>query len=355
MSTSMPPSPAPSPDGDGDGDRDRTGTGTGTGHDAARPTRWAVVGAAGIARSVVPDMLLVPGIEVVVVHSRTRASAEELAAACGIARIHDTLEALLADPEVDAVYVATPHTLHRSQAEAALRAGKHVVCEKPLTTTAADTRALVDLARAEGRLLLEALWMAFSPGYLAVRAALDAGRIGDPRAIAVSFGFVTEEGAGRLWDPGVGGGTLLDMGVYPLAFAHGLFGAPSSVSAIGTVLPRGVDTEVAILLGWPDGRQATLACSLVAALPLGATVSGTAGRIEVDPLFLASSGLVIVPADGDAERQEHDIEGRGYVPMFRAAQEAIRAGSVECAEMPHAESVALAELTDRILADIGAR
>jgi predicted dehydrogenase len=318
----------------------------------ARPIRFGVIGAAGIARSVVPDMQLVPGLEVVAVHSRTRSSSEELASACGIPRIHDTLDALLADPEVDAVYVATPHTLHRSQAEAALRAGKHVVCEKPATTTAADTRALVDLARSAGLLFLEALWMAFSPGYLAVQEAIADGRIGDPRAISVAFGFVTEEGKGRLWDPEVGGGTVLDMGVYPLAFAHGLFGTPSTV---GTVIDGGVDTEVAILLGWPDGRHATLACSLVAALPTGATVSGTAGRIEVDPLFLASAGLAIVPVDGDPERQEHEIEGRGYVPMFRAARDAIRAGDVECDRMPHAESVALAELMDGILADIGAR
>ena len=342
MSTTMPPAPARTPDPEAGGSDD------------ARPIRFGVIGAAGIATSVVPDMLLVPGVEVVAVHSRTRASSEELAAACGIARIHDTVEALLADPEVDAVYVATPHTLHRSQAEAALRAGKHVVCEKPATTTAADTRALVELARAEGLLFLEALWMAFSPGYLAVRKAIADGRIGDPRAVSVAFGFVTD-GTGRLWDPEVGGGTLLDMGVYPLAFAHGLFGTPSSVAAVGTVVDGGVDTEVAILLGWPDGRHATLACSLVAALPTGATVSGTAGRIEVDPLFLASRALTVVPADGDPERQEHEIEGRGYVPMFRAARDAIRAGAVECAEMPHDESVALAELMDGILADIGAR
>jgi predicted dehydrogenase len=321
----------------------------------AGPLRFGVIGAAGIATSVVPDLQRVPGVEVVAVHSRSRSSSEELAAACGIPRIHDSLEALLADPEVDAVYVATPHTRHHAQAEAALRAGKHVVCEKPATTTAADTRALVEVARAEGLLFLEALWMAFSPGYLAVQEAIAEGRIGDPRAISVAFGFVTEEGKGRLWDPEVGGGTLLDMGVYPLAFAHGLFGPPSSVAAVGTVIEGGVDTEVAILLGWPDGRHATLACSLVAALPLGATVSGTAGRIEVDPLFLASPGLAIVPADGDPERREHAIEGRGYVPMFRAARDAIRAGAVECAEMPHAESIALAELMDGILARIGAR
>ncbi|RIJ51481.1 gfo/Idh/MocA family oxidoreductase [Clavibacter lycopersici] len=336
MSTTMPPTSAPA-------------------SEEARPIRFGVIGAAGIATSVVPDMQLVPGVEVVAVHSRTRSSSEQLASACGIPRIHDTLEALLADPEVDAVYVATPHTLHRAQAEAALRAGKHVVCEKPATTTAADTRALVDLARAEGLLFLEALWMAFSPGYLAVREAIADGRVGDPRTIAVAFGFVTEEGQGRLWDPEVGGGTLLDMGVYPLAFAHGLFGAPSTVAAVGTVIDGGVDTEVAILLGWPDGRQATLACSLVAALPTGATVSGTAGRMDVDPLFLASTGLTIVPADGDPERREHEIEGRGYVPMFRAARDAIRAGDVECAEMPHAASVDLAELMDGILAEIGAR
>ncbi|PPF70507.1 gfo/Idh/MocA family oxidoreductase [Clavibacter michiganensis] len=338
MSTTMPPAPS-----------------SAAAPDADRTVRWGVVGAAGIATSVVPDMLLVPGVEVVAVHSRTRASSEALAAAHGIARIHDTLEELLADDGVDAVYVATPHTLHRAQAEAALRAGKHVLCEKPATTTAADTRALVDLARAEGLLFLEAVWMAFSPGFLAVRAAIAGGRIGDPRAVSASFGFVTETGAGRLWDPAVGGGTLLDMGVYPLAFAHGLFGAPSSVAAVGTVIDGGVDTEVAILLGWPDGRQATLACSLVAALPTGATVSGTAGRIEVDPLFLASTGLAIVPADGEPERQEHEIEGRGYVPMIRAARDAIRAGRVECAEMPHAASVDLAELMDRMLAEIGAR
>ncbi|MDQ0744886.1 putative dehydrogenase [Clavibacter sp. B3I6] len=321
----------------------------------ARPLRFGVIGAAGIATSVVPDLQLVDGVEVVAVHSRSRSSSEELASACGIPRIHDSLEALLADDEVDAVYVATPHTLHRGQAEAALRAGKHVVCEKPATTTAADTRALVEIARTEGLLFLEALWMAFSPGYLAVQEAIAAGRIGDPRAISVAFGFVTAEGEGRLWDPEVGGGTLLDMGVYPLAFAHGLFGTPSSVAAVGTVVDGGVDTEVAILLGWPDGRHATLACSLVAALPLGATVSGTAGRIEVDPLFLASPGLAIVPADGDPERREHAIEGRGYVPMFRAARDAIRAGAVECAEMPHAESIGLAELMDGILERIGAR
>jgi predicted dehydrogenase len=165
MSMTMPPYPA-TPHGGGDG-----------GAAAGDPIRFGVIGAAGIARSVVPDMQLVPGVEVVAVHSRSHASSAALANACGIPRIHDTLDALLADPEVDAVYVATPHTLHRSQAEAALRAGKHVVCEKPATTTAADTRALVDLARSEGLLFLEALWMAFSPGYLAVQEAIADGRI----------------------------------------------------------------------------------------------------------------------------------------------------------------------------------
>jgi predicted dehydrogenase len=321
----------------------------------ARPTRWGVIGAAGIATSVVPDMQRVPGVEVVAVHSRSRSSSEELAAACGIPRIHDTLEALLADDGIDAVYVATPHGLHRAQAAAALRAGKHVVCEKPTTTSAADTRALVEIARAEGLLLLEALWMAFSPGFRAVRDAIAADEIGDARTIHASFGFPTETGAGRLWDPAVGGGSLLDMGVYPLAFAHGLFGPPSSVAATGRVIEGGVDTEVAILLGWDDGRQALLGSSLVAALPTGATVSGTGGRIEVEAPFLAAPGITVRSGDAEPVRRASEIEGRGYVPMFRAAQEAIRAGAVECAEMPHAESVALAELMDGILERIGAR
>lgn len=317
---------------------------------------WGILGTGGIARSFTLD-LQGAGLRVVAAGSRDADKAAAFAAGLGLERAHGSYEALCADPGVDIVYVATPHPLHHANSLLALRAGKHALVEKPFTINAREARELVAEARARGLFLMEAMWTRFLPGIDRLRAAIAAGRIGEIRAVLADHQQnLPFERAPRLHLPELGGGALLDLGVYPISFAHMLLGKPERILAAARLTERGVDEQVSLSLGWADGAQASLHAGMVAAGPNRAAVIGTRGRIELDPVWYAASPWTLFSAEGLVlERAEGKTRGRGMEHEALEAERCVAAGLLESPLMGHAASLEVMEIMDEARRQVGLR
>ncbi|ONI78717.1 oxidoreductase [Actinosynnema sp. ALI-1.44] len=316
-------------------------------------TRWGVVATGRIADVVTSDMALVPDVEVLAVSSRSTHKAEEFAREHGIPRFYGDYHDLLADPDVDVVYVATPHSSHYIVARNALLAGKAVLCEKPITVGMKDAEKLVDLARKQNVFLMEAMWTRFNPLVKLIRDLVTDGAIGTVRSVHADFGApFAHDPAHRLWDPAAGGGSLLDLGVYPVSFAHMLLGEPKSVAVQGTLID-GVDAEAALMLRYPDGVFAQLSSSLVGYYPIAATIVGTAGRIEIPPVFYRPTEFTVVRPGQDDEKHALELAGHGYQYQIAEVVERVTAGEVESPHMPLDETLAVMRTLTEALDKLG--
>jgi predicted dehydrogenase len=254
----------------------------------SEPLRWGVIGTGGIAATFAADLELTDSGRVVAVGSRRMDTAERFAERFAVPNRHASVEALVADPAVDVVYVATPHPLHHAQAQLALRAGKPVLVEKAFTMNAAQARDLVALARAEGLFLMEAMWTRFLPHIAQIRDLLAQGALGEIVSVTADHGqWFAQDRDFRLFAPELGGGALLDLGVYPVSFASMVLGAPQRVLSLVTPAFTGVDGQTSMLLGYATGAQAILTCTLSARSPTRAAIVGTEARIEIDGDFYA--------------------------------------------------------------------
>ncbi|SDF15507.1 Predicted dehydrogenase [Blastococcus fimeti] len=318
--------------------------------------RWGIVGPGRIAESVLPDFAHVPHARVVAVASRSQERADAFAARHGIDRAHGSYAAILADPDVDVLYVATPHAQHAAFALAALRAGKALLVEKSFTATTAGAREVVDLARETGVFTMEAMWTRFQPAVVALRELVADGAIGEVRSVQADLGVSREyDPADRLFALELGGGALLDLGVYVVSFAQMLLGTPQRVVATGSVFPTGVDAEVALLLGYDDGRAATLLTSLRQALPGQARVFGTAGWIDVLPRFHHPDTIVLHRAGAEPETITRPATGVGYAHELIEVTECLRAGRSESAVMPLADTLAVQDVLGQAADQLGVR
>ncbi|MCT9928996.1 Gfo/Idh/MocA family oxidoreductase [Planotetraspora sp. A-T 1434] len=311
--------------------------------------RWGIAATGGIARSVGNVIAREPGMSVAAVGSRDLDRARGLAAELGAPRAYGSYAELAGDPDIDAIYVTTPQAQHLEVVELAIAAGRAVLCEKPLTADLAEAERMVRLARDKGVFLMEAMWMRFNPLIAQIAGLVADGEIGDLRSVNASFGFALPyDTHHRLWDPALGGGALLDLGVYPVSFAHLLLGEPAAedVAVHGSLAESGVDAEAALLLGWPGGRRALLETSLVSPLPTTASVIGTTGRIDVDELFFAPTRFVLT-VDG-AEPRVHEIPDRevAFAAQAREVRRAVEAGETESPVMPLDDTLAVMRLLD---------
>lgn len=330
--------------------------------------RWGILATGKIAHTFARDLRQTPGAELVAVGSRRPASAEAFAAEHG-GRAHGSYEELVADPEVDVVYVATPHTLHLEHARLAFEAGKHVLCEKPLTVSTAEAEEMVALARRHDRFLMEAMWTACHPTILALRRRLAAGEFGTPRQLHAELGFlVTAEPGDRMVDPALGASALLDMGVYPLTVAHLLLGEAESLHAVADTrtAPGGTfDTDVAVVGRYPGGVLATLTASITSWSSRAAAIATDRGRIELDD-FHHPSRAVFVPkvpvADWTAEEgaaEPVEIEpdgpliGSGYGNEIAEVGRCVREGLRESPLVPHAQTLTLMRQMDDVRRQVG--
>ncbi|WP_410637361.1 Gfo/Idh/MocA family protein [Amycolatopsis sp. lyj-346] len=313
------------------------------------PLRWGIMGTGGIAGAFAQDLQLTESGVVAAVGSRTVDGAERFAGPLGIPTRHGSYEALANDPDVDVVYVATPHPLHHANARLALEAGKPVLVEKPFTMNAVEARDLVDLARSKGLFLMEAMWTRFLPHIRHIRELLPS--LGDVVTVAADHGqWFAEDPAFRLFAPELGGGAVLDLGIYPVSFASMVLGPPARVAAMATPAFTGVDAQTSMLFGYASGAQAVLTCTLSAVSPTTASIVGTDARIEVDGPFYAPASFTLIPREGERRRFEYVDEGRGL--RHQADEVALRlaAGETESPLMPPSETVSIMTTMDEVLA-----
>jgi predicted dehydrogenase len=316
--------------------------------------RWGIVGPGGSAAKFAKDLPLVPGAELAAVGSRSSDTAAAFAQRFGFARAHGSYAALAADPEVDVVYVATPHAQHLAAALLCIEGGKSVLVEKPITLDLSSAALLVQAARARNVFLMEAMWMRLNPAIRKVAELVEEGAIGWVSAIHADFGlqgpFPPEH---RLRNPALGGGALLDLGVYPIHLAHLMVGTPSSVRAWAHLTPEGVDENTGVLLGWQPGAVAALTCSINGNSRNAASITGTDGRIDLPPGFFAPREFVLNRPGRDPETFQFPFPGSGY--QFEAAevQRCVLAGEPESPFMPHATTLEIMGLLDTIRDEIG--
>lgn len=316
--------------------------------------RWGFLGTGTIAAVVADDLALVEGSERFAVASRTADRASRFAAAHGFEGSYGSYSELLADREVDVVYVATPHAQHHAVTSAALAARKPVLVEKAFTCTAAAARDLVEQAGAAGLFMMEAMWTRFVPTTVQVQRWLDEGAVGDVRQVHADLGFAAPyDPAHRLFDPAQGGGALLDIGVYPVSFAQMVLGTPTTVQAVGVLAENGVDLEDALLLGHADGAQALLSASLTSDGPGRAVIVGTEGRITLEPRFHHASRVVLERRGHDPVVAEPPITGRGYAHQMAHVAQCLAEGLGESPLMPLADTLTVMDTLDRALDLVG--
>jgi len=318
--------------------------------------RWGILATGGIARVFTRD-LLAHGHQVTAVGSRSAGSARAFADEFGIRRAHGSYDELVTDPDVDVVYVATPHSYHASNALAALESGKHVLVEKAFTVNAVEARAVVDAARTRGLLVLEAMWTRFLPHMSFVRSVVASGRLGTVQSLhADHTQRLTSDPAHRLNDPRLAGGALLDLGVYPLSFAHDLFGAPLEITARGTLRETGVDASVATVLRHANGTVSTSFSSSETRGPNTAVVLGTEARIDIDSVWYAPAAVTVRSAEGVVlERFDRSVSGRGMQYQAAEVERLLAAGSTTSPLMTAEDSVAVMATMDAVRNAIGVR
>ncbi|WP_194395853.1 Gfo/Idh/MocA family protein [Microbacterium atlanticum] len=318
--------------------------------------RWGILGPGGIARAFTSD-LRTAGLDVTAVGSRRQQTADAFAADFGIPRAHGSYEELVADPDVDIVYVATPHPMHAANALLAIEAGKHVLVEKPFTLNAAEAAAVRDAAAARGVLAMEAMWTRYLPHMVRIRELVASGALGEVRAVMADHTQrLPADPAHRINALELGGGALLDLGIYPISFAWDILGAPLSIAASARLGDTGSDTEVATVMAHASGALSTSLSASRAAGPNTATVIGTDARVEVDRVWYSPTSFRVVGPDGVVrEEYRSDLDGRGMQYQALAAERLISEGRTDSDVLPIDETVAIMGTLDEIRELVGVR
>jgi predicted dehydrogenase len=320
---------------------------------AGRPIHWGFLGAGGIAASMAADLHHGNNM-LYAVAARDAGRAAAFAARFGALHSHGSYRALVEDPDVDIVYVATTHPFHRELALRAIAAGKPVLIEKPLALRAAHAREVLTAARDKGVFAMEAVWMRANPLIVRAREMVASGVIGEVVAVQADFSIERDFDPGhRLYDLANGGGALLDLGVYPMHFAWLFLGRPDTQQVLGTLSPAGSDAVVATQWGYASGATAQLRCALTAWTPGRATIAGTTGWISVEPWFVKPERLVVTANGGGQFRVE--AEDTGYGPQIEEVERCLREGLLESPVAPHADTIAILQLIDQARADLGVR
>ena len=321
-----------------------------------RGFRWGILGTGAIARQFVEGLGELPEAEVLAVGSRSEASAEKFAEDRDIPRRYGTYEDLAADPDVDVVYVATPHPFHAGNVELCLGAGKAVLCEKPFTVNAAEAERVIGLARERGLFLMEGMWTRFFPLMGELRRLLSAGVIGEPRMLTADFGFRDEfDPRSRKFDPGLGGGALLDVGVYCISLASSLFGRPSEVAGAGHLGQTGVDEQSAAILVHDGGRLSVLCFATRTGTPQEATVMGTEGYVKIHSNWWRPRAMTLHRPGEKEELVEVPITGNGFNYEAAEVMRCLDEGMTESDVMPLDETLSVMRTMDDIRAAWGLR
>ena len=316
--------------------------------------RWGIIGPGGIAKRFAQAMTSVDDGQIVAVASRSLDRADAFADEHDVARRYDDDQALAEDPDVDAVYVATPHSRHEVDAIRCLEAGKHVLCEKAFALNAAQAQRMVAAARVNDRFLMEAIWSRYLPSYRALVDVLASGRIGTPQQVDADFGFrMRVDPQHRLFDPLQGGGALLDLGIYPLQLSLLVLGPVEQVAATGVIGKTKVDEQVAATLRHEGGGVGVIKAAIRTPLACTARISGTDGWIDLPAFMHCPTSFTVNVVGAGPEVIDAAFDGDGLQFEIREVHRCLDEGRTESPTMSLAETVALATVMDDIRAQIG--
>jgi predicted dehydrogenase len=339
--------------------------------------KWGIIGAGGIA-TVFTRSVLKNGGNIFAVASRSQEKAQkfidqfnfEYATTSDgaknsprIKKAYGSYEELLADPEIDVIYVANPHSEHHEWAIKALEAGKPVLCEKSIARNAKEAREIYAKAKEKGLFCMEAMWTRFLPHILELQKVITSGQIGEILAVQADFGIQKDYSDinHRLFNPDLAGGALLDLGIYPVSFAQMILGTPDKVIASGVLTPNGVDANSAIIYEYSSGARALLHTTNLAVTPTVASITGTKGRIEVSKPFYRPSTFKVTLNTGEvyqynARVEQEELLGKEdrFGMEFEAAEVEcqILAGNIESPKIPHQTSIDIMEICDEIRAQL---
>ena len=315
------------------------------------PLGWGLIGTGGIAETFAADLAFTDSGRAVAVGSRHLDSANRFADRFDIPNRHASYEALVEDPAVDVVYVATPHPMHHGNALLALQAGKPVLVEKPFTMNAAEAEELVATARSAGLFLMEAMWTRFLPHIAEIRRLLAEGALGEIVTVTADHGqWFAEDPEFRLFAPELGGGALLDLGVYPVSFASMVLGTPDRIVTLIEPAFTGVDGQTSMLFGYAGGAQAVLTCTLFAESPTQAAIVGTDARMEIEGVFYAPTSFELISRAGDRTVFETEDEGVGLWYEAEEVARCLHEGLLESPLLPLDESIEIMRTMDAVLA-----
>ncbi|MFT4605566.1 MAG: putative dehydrogenase [Rhodothermales bacterium] len=318
--------------------------------------RWGFVGLGRIAEAFATDLKLVAGSVIQAVGSRSGVRSTEFGAKVGSLRAYDSYIGVFTDPDVDIVYIASTHDSHAELAIQALDHGKHVLCEKPLAVNRRQAEAMVAASRRNHRFLMEAFWTRFNPAFSEVLSRCRAGDLGEIRYVSGDFAFrVDPSPGGRLFDLATAGGSLLDVGVYPLFLAYSVLGIPDEVTARMIRHPSGVDWQLAMILSYPSA-QAVLYSGFASRSSLVATISGRDGRFGLGPVWHECDEYRHLPEGSpDEEQISRPRTGRGFVHEIQECQACIADGRIESDSWSHTDSLALLAMADAVRDVVGLR
>ena len=317
--------------------------------------KWGILGPGGIARAFAKDLQLLDGHEVAAVGSRTLSNAQEFAKSFG-GTAYGSYEELVADPTVDAIYVATPHPSHKDNVISALNAGKPVLCEKPFAVNAHEAREMVLAAEKNGVALMEAMWARFLPHYAHVREIIASGVLGQILTVQADHGQrLADRNIPRLIEPSLAGGALLDLGIYPVSFAHMILGNPSKITASAVLTEKGVDAQTSMIFDYADGAQAILTTTMIEQTPCRAVVAGVNGWLEIDRTFYNPTSMRVVLFDGSVTQYPHTYTGHGLREQAEAFKKLVQSGKNQSEILTWKDTVDIMGTLDAVRSQIGLR
>jgi len=314
---------------------------------------WGILGPGGIAQAFAKDLTFTDGHTIGAVGSRSLANAQQFAKTFG-GTAYGSYEELVADSSIDAIYVATPHPAHHDNVILALNAGKPVLCEKPFAVNAQQAQAMVDAAAKNKVALMEAMWARFLPHYAKVREIVASGVLGPILSIHADHGQrLADQGIARLVDPQLAGGALLDLGIYPISFAHMILGNPTSITSKAVMTDRGVDAQTSMIFSYDNGAQAVLTTTMIEQTPCRAVVAGLHGWLEIDRTFYNPASMRVILNDGSVTDYPSAYTGHGLREQAESFKQIVQSGAVESKVLTWKDTVDIMKSMDTVRSQIG--
>ena len=314
---------------------------------------WGILGPGGIAQAFAKDLSLIQGHAIAAVGSRSLENAQKFSNIFG-GTAYGSYEELVADPTIDAIYVATPHPAHHDNVILALNAGKPVLCEKPFSVNADQAQAMVDAAANKGVALMEAMWARFLPHYAKVREIVDSKVLGPILSVHADHGQrLADQGIARLVEPDLAGGALLDLGIYPVSFAHMILGNPSQITSKSVMTDKGVDAQTSMIFTYSNGAQAVLTTTMIEQTPCRAVVAGLNGWLEIDRTFYNPAAMRVVLNDGTVTEYPNTYAGHGLREQAEVFKQLVVSGAHESSILTWKDTVDIMKTLDEVRQQVG--